>query len=176
MSLVTTNSFLTRTGGLGDIEVAIKHALYPPAAMPNRLARPGGGAADRRSFQRSWHGRHAFRAVLRGDDVSRLVSADAVKAEFPIDSLRASRAHWSTTLPGRDTSAAPNTLDVRRGVERRETRSSSPHPARRKGLTGTGALAASVGMMVPLNKREEQGVRWVGHSLWEYLEPWRARR
>ena len=26
--LVTTNAFLTRTGGLGDIEVAIKHALY----------------------------------------------------------------------------------------------------------------------------------------------------
>ena len=42
-------------------------------------------------------------------------------------------------------------------------------PQVRKGLTGTGALAASIGVMLPLNEREEQGVRWVGYLLWEYL-------
>ncbi len=79
------------------------------------------------------------------------------------------------TYLGRDTSAAPNTWTI--GVELNgEDDLVALTPQVRKGLTGTGALAASVGMMVPLNKREEQGVRWVGYLLWEYLEPWRARR
>ena len=78
------------------------------------------------------------------------------------------------TYLGRDTSAAPNTWTI--GVELNgEDELVALTPQVRKGLTGTGALAASVGMMVPLNKREEQGVRWVGYLLWEYLEPWRAR-
>ena len=49
-------------------------------------------------------------------------------------------------------------------------------PQVRKGLTGTGALAAAAGVMLPINKRDAQGVRWVGYLLWEYLEPWRARK
>jgi hypothetical protein len=49
-------------------------------------------------------------------------------------------------------------------------------PQVRKGITGTGALGASLGVMLPLNKRDEQGVRWVGYLLWEFLEPLRARK
>ena len=81
-------------------------------------------------------------------------------------------------------SQAPNTWTL--GVEfngesitrdRGRTNLIALTPQVRKGLTGTGALAAaSVGAMLPLNKREEQGVRWVGYLLWEYLEPWRARK
>jgi hypothetical protein len=49
-------------------------------------------------------------------------------------------------------------------------------PQVRKGLTGTGALAAAVGVTLPLNKRDTQGIRWAGYLLWEYLEPFRAAR
>src|SRR4029078_7959993 len=44
-------------------------------------------------------------------------------------------------------------------------------PQIRKGLSRTGALAAAIGVRLPLNKRDEQGVQWAGYLLWEYLEP-----
>ena len=76
---------------------------------------------------------------------------------------------------GRDAGNAPNTWTF--GVELNgEDDLVALTPQVRKGLTGTGALAASFGVMLPLNNREEQGQRWVGYLLWEYLEPWRARR
>jgi hypothetical protein len=49
-------------------------------------------------------------------------------------------------------------------------------PQLRKGLTRTGALAAAVGVRIPITAREEQAIRWVGYLLWEYLEPVRPRR
>ena len=76
---------------------------------------------------------------------------------------------------GRDTSAAPTTWTI--GTELNgENYELDLAPQVRKGLTGTGALAASVGVMLPLNEREGRGIRWVGYLLWEYLEPWRARK
>jgi hypothetical protein len=49
-------------------------------------------------------------------------------------------------------------------------------PQVRKGLTATGALAAAAGVTLPINQRDAQGVKWVGYLLWEYLEPWRAKK
>lgn len=98
-----------------------------------------------------------------------------VKVELPFDRRKADRAFVYNSYVGRDTSQAPDTWTL--GVELNgENRELSLTPQVRKGLTGTGALAASIGAMVPLNEREERGVRWVGYLLWEYLEPWRARR
>ena len=95
-----------------------------------------------------------------------------LKAEFSTDKAKAGHHVVYNTYLGRDTSGAPNTWTI--GVELNgEDRELALTPQVRKGLTGTGALAASVGMMVPLNRREEQE-RWVGYLLWEYLEPWRA--
>jgi hypothetical protein len=97
------------------------------------------------------------------------------KVEVSTNTLRARPHVVYNSYIGRDTSTAPNTWTI--GVEvNGEDALVALTPQVRKGLTGTGALAASVGMMVPLNNREEQGVRWVGYLLWEYLEPWRARR
>ena len=45
-----------------------------------------------------------------------------------------------------------------------------------KGLTRTGALAAAFGVQVPLNKRDDRQIRWVGYLLWEFLDPVRAVR
>ena len=104
-----------------------------------------------------------------------------IKAELPADRVRADRAFVYNAYLGRDTSAAPNTWTL--GVELNgevtfpllelSSRDVALTPQVRKGLTGTGALAASLGVMLPLNNRESQGVRWVGYLLWEYLEPLR---
>lgn len=190
--LVTTNAFLTRTGGLGDIEVAVKHALYTSnpnegaAATPRivslglEVVLPSG---DR--FKDHGKGTPIFEPYVSAGMMMRdWYVQTQLKAEFPVDRLRASRAVVYNAYLGRDTSAAPNTWTI--GVELNgeiempfqgtTSQVLALTPQVRKGLTGTGALAASVGMMVPLNKREEQGVRWVGYLLWEYLEPLRARR
>jgi hypothetical protein len=104
--------------------------------------------------------------------------------ELPADITKADRTVVYNTYVGRDTSAAPTTWTL--GLELNyegELPEAAPAnhafaltPQVRKGLTGTGALAASFGMTLPLNKREQQGIKWVGYLLWEYLEPLRAAR
>jgi hypothetical protein len=97
------------------------------------------------------------------------------KVELPVDTEEADRAFVYNLYLGRDTSQAPTTWTL--GVELNgENRELSLTPQVRKGLTGTGAIAASIGAMVPLTEREGRGVKWVGYLLWEYLEPWRARK
>lgn len=97
------------------------------------------------------------------------------KFELPSDRAKAERALVYNAYLGRDTSVAPNTWTL--GIELNgENHELALTPQVRKGITGTGALAASIGAMVPLNPREERGVRWVGYLLWEFLEPWRARK
>jgi hypothetical protein len=98
-----------------------------------------------------------------------------LKVELPADRAMADRAIVYNAYLGRDTGMAPTTLTL--GVELNgENRELALTPQVRKGLTGTGALAASIGVMLPLNKRHERPVTWVGYLLWEYLEPWRARK
>jgi hypothetical protein len=182
--LVTTDAFLTRTGGLGDFEVAIKHALYAAGtrivSLGAEVVLPSG---DR--FKDHGNGTPIFEPYLSAGMTARdWYVQTQLKVEFPVDRLRASRAGVYNAYVGRDTSAAPNTWTIGvevngeiafplQGITRHVV---AVTPQVRKGLTGTGALAASVGMMVPLNKRESQGVRWVGYLLWEYLEPLRARK
>ena len=113
--------------------------------------------------------------IAAGDDAARLVRAGASQGGAAGRSRKAGRAYVYNLYLGRDTSAAPNTWTF--GVELNgENHELALTPQVRKGLTGTGALAGSLGVMIPLNEREEQGVRWVGYLLWEYLEPVRARR
>ena len=192
LPLVTTNAFLTRTGGLGDLEVAIKHALYTSnptggVASPPRIVSLGLEVVlptgDR--FKEHGSGTPIVEPyVSAGTMIRNWYFQTQLKAEFPVDQLRADQAVVYNAYVGRDTSSAPNTWTI--GVELNgeiamPLQDPTMHvvaltPQVRKGLTGTGALAASAGMMVPLNKREQQGVRWVGYLLWEYLEPLRARR
>ena len=158
-----TNAFLTRTTGLGDIELAIKHAVYSAGtrivSLGAVVALPTG---DR--FEGHGAGTTFFEPFISAGTMLRdWYLQTQFKVEVSTNTVRARPHVVYNSYIGRDTSAAPNALVALT-------------PQVRKGLTGTGALAASVGMMVPLNKREEQGVRWVGYLLWEYLEPWRARR
>src|SRR5262245_47728431 len=97
------------------------------------------------------------------------------KVELPIDRHKADRAFVYNLYVGRDTSLAPSTWTL--GVELNgENRELAITPQVRKGLTRTGALAAALGVMIPVTEREEQSTRWVGYLLWEYLEPVRARK
>lgn len=174
---VTTNAFIERTGGIGDVEVAFKHALYASSAAPKIVSvgietvLPSG---DR--WKDHGHGTVIFEPFISAGALIRdWYIQSQLKVELPADLVRADRAVVYNTYIGRDVSAAPDTWTF--GVELNgENDEIALTPQARKGLTGTGALAASVGVMLPVNKREAQGVRWVGYLLWEYLEPLRARR
>jgi hypothetical protein len=183
---VGTNSLTTWTRGIGDVALGFKHALYARANSP-RIFSVGLEAVlptgDR--FKDHGSGTTIFEPFMSAGAMLRdWYLQTEFKAELPADRVRADRGIVYNAYVGRDTSAAPNTwtLGVELngevtfpllGVSRRDV---ALTPQVRKGLTGTGALAASLGVMVPLNNRESQGVRWVGYLLWEYLEPWRAKK
>lgn len=182
--LVTTNSLIDRTSGLGDVSLELTHAIYNAGprivSAGLELSTPTG---DR--FKDHGKGTTVFEPfVTAGNMIRGWYLQTELKAEFPVDLLRADKALIYNAYVGRDLSAAPSTWTL--GMEL-NGESAFPWdapssnfvaltPQVRKGLTGTGALAASAGVMLPLNRREEQGVRWVGYLLWEYLEPFRARR
>lgn len=152
--------------GVNDVDLAFKHAIFARGFQIVSLGIETGLSREMFVFEpfvsagtmlRDWY--------LQGQ----------VKVELPSDRAQAGRAVVYHGYFGRDTSAAPNTWTI--GIELNgENRALALTPQVRKGLTGTGALAASLGAMVPLNQRQERGVRWVGYLLWEYLEPLRARK
>ena len=184
LPLVATNSLITWTSGIGDLALAVKHALF---ASTSRIVSAGLEVAlptgDR--FKNHGHGTAVFEPFISAGALMRdWYLQTELKAEIPADRLRASRAMIYNAYLGRDTGAAPDTWTV--GVELNgevvdrllgvTTHTLALVPQVRKGLTGTGALAASIGIGVPLNRRDAQGVRWLGYLLWEYLEPWRAKK
>jgi hypothetical protein len=169
-----------RVHGLADVEVAFKHAVFAgrspsgspqivslgvEAVLPNGNEHKGLG-----------HGTLIIEPFVAAATMLRdWYVQSQVKIELPADRARAQRALVYNAYVGRDTDLSPQTWTL--GVELNgENRNLALTPQVRKGLTGTGALAASIGVMVPLNERQERGVRWVGYLLWEYLEPWRARK
>jgi hypothetical protein len=177
LPLATTNFGGSQRGGIGDIEVAFKYAAFASDTKLRILSvgletvLPSGSASKGIGT-----GTLIFEPFVSAGAMLRdwYVQAQA-KVELPVDLFKASRAYVYNLYLGRDTSAAPNTWTL--GVELNgEGHEVALTPQVRKGLTGTGALAGSLGVMIPLNEREEQGVRWVGYLLWEYLEPVRARR
>jgi hypothetical protein len=166
-----------RAGGIGDIEVSLKHAIFARSDRPRIVSLgletvlPNGN--DEKGIG---HGTTIFEPFISAGAMLRdWYLQTQVKVELPVDLEKAERAFIYNAYLGRDTSMAPSTWTL--GVELNgENHEVSLTPQVRKGLTGTGALAMSIGAMVPINEREERGVRWVGYLLWEYLEPLRARK
>jgi hypothetical protein len=174
---VVSNPGEPRATGIGDLEVAFKHTLFASADKP-RIVSVGLEAVVPNGNEEKGLGHDtAFFEpfVSAGAAIGAWYVQSQVKVELPADSDKGERAFVYNTYVGRDTSAAPNTWTL--GIELNgENHELSLTPQVRKGLTGTGALAASIGAMVPINEREERGVRWVGYLLWEFLEPLRARK
>lgn len=155
--------------GLGNLELSFKHALH--ASGTNIVALGMETAVPRNS-----EGTVVFEPYISAGTMKRDWYMQAqVKYELPRDRTKADRAFVYNAYLGRDTSLAPTTWTL--GLELNgENEEIALTPQVRKGLTGTGALAASIGVTLPVTERQEQGVRWVGYLLWEYLEPWRARK
>jgi hypothetical protein len=190
--LITTNVLTTWIGGVGDVALAFKHAIYatgddPANASPPRIVSAGLEAVlpsgDR--FKTHGSGTTIFEPfVTAGTMLRNWYVQGELKVELPANRVRADRAVVYRAYVGRDLNRAPNTWTL--GVEftgestypliEVRTNLVALTPQVRKGLTGTGALAAAAGVMLPINKRDAQGVRWVGYLLWEYLEPLRARK
>jgi len=175
--MVSTNAVATRHHGIGDLEVAFKHTVFASERSP-RIVSLGVEAVLPSGSQSKGigHGTAIFEPFLTAGAMLRdWYVQTQLKMELPVDSEKAGRAFVYNAYVGRDTSAAPNTWTL--GIELNgEDHELAVTPQVRKGLTGTGALAASIGVTLPVNERHERGARWVGYLLWEYLEPWRARR
>ena len=172
-----SNPGVRRTNGIGDLEVAIKHTIFASSTKPQIISLgleavlPNGNAE-----KGTGHGTAIFEPFISAGAMMRdWYVQGQFKVEVPVDREKADRAIVYNAYFGRDTSMAPNTWTL--GVELNgEDHEVAVTPQVRKGLTGTGALAAAIGVMLPINERHEQGVRWVGYLLWEFLEPLRARK
>lgn len=163
--------------GVGDIELAFKYTLLASDATPGILTAgleaslPAGD--DSKGLG---HGTTVWEPFLSAGTMlgSWYVQAQT-KVELPVDRGKADRAFVYNLYLGRDTSLAPNTWTL--GVELNgENSELAITPQVRKGLTRTGALAAALGVMIPITERVEQSTRWVGYLLWEYMEPVRAKK
>jgi hypothetical protein len=165
-----------RETGNGDLELGLKYALTPRATThlvsagfdvvfpTGSSARGlGGGTAVFEPYL-------AAAALVGGNYVQ-----GQLKIEMPRREPWRDRATIYRLYVGRDTGIFPDTWTV--GVELDgENRELGLTPQIRKGLTRTGALGGAFGVRLPLNEREEQGIKWVGYLLWEYLEPVRPRK
>lgn len=166
----------TRDSEIGDLWVAFKYAAYASAATP-RIVSFGLEATlpTGQVYKGFGKGTVVFEPfVAAGTMVGNWYVQANGKIELPVDPL-VDRAYLYNLYAGRDTSTAPDTwtLGVELNGENRQLRLT---PQIRKGLTGTGALAASLGVSIPIKYRGEKVVSWVGYLLWEFLEPLRARR
>lgn len=153
-------------GSVDEAEVSIKHALLQRGFNIFSLGMDFGFSKETTMFE-------PF--ISAGTMLRDWYLQTQIKVEFPADSAKGDNALVYNAYLGRDTNLSPETWTL--GVELNgENDEIALTPQLRKGLTGTGALAASFGVSLPLNKRDEQDVRWVGYLLWEFLEPLRARK
>ncbi|MEW6323038.1 MAG: hypothetical protein AB1635_18365 [Acidobacteriota bacterium] len=166
-----------RAHGLGDVDIAVKYVLAAGAEGAGILS--GGlevALPTGRDSRGLGHGTAVFEPYLAAGTMIGDVYVQAqLKGELSADRAKAARAVVYNMYLGRDTAVTPDTWTI--GIELNgENRELAVTPQIRKGLTRTGALGAAFGVRIPLNRREEQGTRWVGYLLWEYLEPVLPRR
>lgn len=161
--------------GLGDVEVAAKHVL---AASASRGAIVSGGLEIVLPTGRESRGLGSGAAVFEPYVAAGLVRNGTylqaqLKLELPARGRRRTLVY--NAYVGRDLGETPDTWTL--GIELTgENGELALAPQARKGLTRTGALAAAIGTRLPLNRRREREIQWIGYLLWEYLEPVRAAR
>jgi hypothetical protein len=166
-----------RNSGIGDVEIGIKYALNPAAS--NHLMSAGFDVVipTGRESRSLGGGSVVFEPYLSTGTV--IGSQTYLQAQIKLELPRRDTADNAVTVYniylGRDVKLLPSTLTY--GVELNgENDEVALTPQIRKGLSKSGALAMAIGARLPINKRNEQGVKWVAYLLWEYLEPVLSRR
>jgi hypothetical protein len=158
-----------RQTGYGDTEIGLKTVLNPNAH--NHLATfgfdvvtPTGNASRGLSEGAGFEPYLATASVWGTTYLQTQFKLELPKAAPWKDKLGVYRAYI-----GRDLNLSPRgwTLGIELTGENRDV---ALTPQVRKGLSKTGAIAGAVGVSLPLNHRDEQGVTWAAFLLWEYLE------
>lgn len=166
-----------RSTGVGDLELGIKYVLTPRAS--NHLVSAGFDVhlptgSDEKGLGEGVTIFEPYVATATAIGTQTYLQTQ-LKLEFPKHEPWRDRATVYNIYLGYDAKLIPTTFTF--GVELNgENEELALTPQLRKGLSRTGALAAAIGVRIPLNKRQEQGVTWVGYLLWEYLEPVFSRR
>jgi len=169
-----------RYNAFGDLELSFKHTIiagHSAAGAPHIVALGVETRMPNGNFDKgAGEGSLIFEPFISaGTMLGDWYLQTQFTVEFPTNRQHAERAAIYNAYVGRDTSRSPQTWTI--GAEfNGENHEFAITPQLRKGLTGTGAIGAAIGATIPINERQERGVRWVGYLLWEYLEPWRARK
>ena len=166
-----------RNSGAGDVEVGFKFALNPMAS--NHLVSAGFDVVipTGRESRGLGGGAVVFEPYLATATV--IGSQTYLQTQLKFEFARGAPVGEAITVyniyVGRDAKLLPSTFTY--GVELTgENDEVALAPQIRKGLSKSGALAGAFGVRIPINKRDEQGVKWVAYLLWEYLEPVLPRR
>jgi hypothetical protein len=166
-----------RSSGAGDVELGLKYALNPTTI--NHLVTAGFDLVlpTGRESKSLGGGEVVFEPYIATATVigSQTYIQTQLKVELPRHNPWTDKATVYNIYVGHDAKLLPSTFTY--GIELNgENDELAFTPQIRKGLSKSGALAGAFGVRIPLNKRDEQGVKWVGYLLWEYLEPVLSRR
>jgi mono/diheme cytochrome c family protein len=162
-----------RAAGIGDVSLAAKHVLHADSLGTRILS-----AGLEVTFPTATHPGAAGAVVFEpfvAAGFRRGATYLQASVQLEVASRGGDREIGYGVYAGREVPAAGAGWALGAEVTG-EGASVAVTPQVRRRLTRTGALAAGLGLRVPLNDRAEQPYRWLGYLAWDFREPIRARR